>query len=106
MAPTPFLRGIGRFRRDPRLPQATWPMMKIPVGLRVELAGSELVIGYRTKNEDLGFRGDAAGRTFEVFFDGSPVVQIPAVYGEGTISWNRDVSGRVIVYTPEGMRPQ
>lgn len=81
-------------------------MAKIPVGLRLELVGSEVSFSYRTDTDQLGFRGDAAGRIFEVFFDGVSVGQVPAVLGEGTVSWRRTERGRIIVYMPEGMRPE
>ncbi|MFN2544611.1 MAG: SGNH/GDSL hydrolase family protein [Actinomycetota bacterium] len=116
MDPKPFLRGIAfdgnervpypRAKPDPRLPQDTWAQARIPVGVRLELvADAEAVeIDYRTTTEDLGYRGDAAGRAFTSWSDGERLDEQEAELGEGTVRLGAS-GGRTIVYLPEGMRP-
>jgi len=92
-----------------RLPLDTWSCARIPVGVRLELIGdaSEIEIAYRTETEELGYRGDGAGRTFAVWRDGRPVDCEKASLGEGTVrlSLGETVDARAIVYVPEGMKP-
>jgi lysophospholipase L1-like esterase len=116
MDPRPFLRGVAfpaagsvpypRAKPDPRLPRDTWEQAKIPVGVRLELVGDDVEITYRTQTNDLGYRGDGAGRTFEVWRGGERVDEEKAELGEGTtklaLGTGRDAA---IVYLPEGMRP-
>jgi lysophospholipase L1-like esterase len=117
MDPRPFLRGVAfpaagpvpypRAKPDPRLPRDTWEQAKIPVGVRLELVGDEVEIAYRTQTDDLGYRGDGAGRTFEVWRGGERVDEEKAELGEDTmklaLGTGRDAA---IVYLPEGMRPE
>ncbi len=117
MDPTPFLRGVAfpptkgvpypRAKPDPRLPADTWAQAKIPVGVRLELTGDAVEIAYRTHTDDLGYRGDGAGRTFAVWRDGKPVDEEKADLGEGTVKLQLGSSGdRAVVYLPEGMKPE
>ena len=117
MDPRPFLRGVAfppakgvpypRAKPDPRLPRDTWEQAKIPVGVRLELVGAEVEIAYRAATDDLGYRGDAAGRTFDVWRGEERVDEQKAELGEGRVTLDLG-SGedRAIVYLPEGMRPE
>ena len=75
MEAQPFIRGcafaatssVPYPRADPadtRMPRDTWQTAQLPVGVRLELTGeAEAVdIAYLTATEDLGYRGDGAGR--------------------------------------------
>jgi lysophospholipase L1-like esterase len=98
-----------RAKQDPRLPADTWAQAKIPVGVRLELAGgSEVEIVYRTETDELGYRGDGAGRTFAAWRGGTLVDEEKADVGEGhvTLQLGAGSADRVIVYLPEGMRPE
>jgi lysophospholipase L1-like esterase len=117
MDPKPFLRGVAfpaagsvpypRARPDSRLPGDTWGQAKIPVGVRLELAGEEVEVAYRTQTDDLGYRGDGAGRTFHVWSGGEQVDEQKAEFGEGTVTLALGRGGdRAIVYLPEGMKPE
>src|SRR5947209_17382116 len=96
MDPKPFLRGVAfpptnripypRAKPDPRLPADTWAQAKIPVGVRLELVGDAVDIVYRTKTDDLGYRGDSAGRTFSVWREGELVDEEKADLGDGRVS--------------------
>ena len=118
--PEPFLRGavfpgtrrVPYPRADPvdrmRLPGDTWMMASLPVGVRLELVGDagEVEIRYTTTTDQLGYRGDGAGRTFQAFSDGMVVGEVEAALGEGVA--RLPLGGgdeRTIVYLPEGMRP-
>ena len=93
MDPRLFLRGVAFFgtggvaypRARPddaaRLPLDTWHQAQIPVGVRLEVAGDapQLTIAYRTKTDELGYRGDGAGRTFAVWRRGE-LVAVPRAH--------------------------
>ena len=121
MDPGPFLRGNAfpgvrgvpypRAKPDPRLPRDTWNQASIPVGVRLEMSGTEARIAYRTGTEDLGYRGDGAGRSFSVWRENRLLDEQRAVPGEGevTLKLGETPSGhedRAIVYLPEGMKPE
>lgn len=118
---SPFLRGrawppgagVAYPRADPadfaRLPIDTWGTAQLPVGVRIEFVGDapSVTVGYRTETDDLGYRGDGAGRSFTLWIDGQ-VDEQPAVLGQGVVELRAgarpaDLPG--IVYLPEGMRP-
>jgi lysophospholipase L1-like esterase len=120
--PEPFLRGCAfsaagdaaypRARNDDRLPRDTWAMASIPVGVRLELVGdaAQVEIGYETATDDLGYRGDGAGRFFSLWRNGRLVGETPAVLGAGVATLDLSLGGEqrdapAIVYLPEGMRP-
>lgn len=120
MNPEPFLRGRAfpgipgvpypRARPEdaPRLPADTWAQAKIPAGVRLELAGDaeEIEIAYETRTDELGHRGEGAGRTFAVWRGGAPVDEEKAQLGEGRVRLRLAAGGgRAIVYLPEGMKP-
>lgn len=95
---------------DTRIPRDTWEMAQIPAGVRLELIGeAEAVdIAYTTATEDLGYRGEGAGRTFTLWRGGKLVDEEKADLGDGRVrlalgGWPRDE--RAIVYLPEGMKP-
>src|SRR5258708_14187405 len=95
--PEPFLRGcawragagVSYPRADPRdftrLPIDTWGCAQLPVSVRLEFVGdaNEVSIRYRTETEDLGYRGDGAGRTFALWRDGEPGDDVPAALCAG-----------------------
>ncbi len=76
--PTPYLRGcvwpagagVPYPRANPadfaRLPIDTWGTAQLPVGVRLEFEGdaAAVEIDYRTETDDMGFRGDGAGKVF------------------------------------------
>ena len=121
MDTAPFIRGcafdgttsVPYPRADPadtRIPRDTWQTARLPVGVRLELMGeAEAVdIAYVTQTEDLGYRGDGAGRTFSLWRAGTLVDEEKAELGEGRVrlalgGWPGDV--RAVVYLPEGMKP-
>jgi lysophospholipase L1-like esterase len=120
--PAPFVRGcawpagagVPYPRADPsdstRLPVDTWATAQLPVGVRLELVGdAEAVrIEYHTATDDLGYRGDGAGRTFALWRGGACIDESPAVLGDGHVELRAGPAGpddRAIVYLPEGMRP-
>ena len=121
MEAAPFIRGcvfagtskVPYPRADPsdtRIPRDTWQTAQLPVGVRLELVGeAEAVdIAYTTQTEDLGYRGDGAGRTFSLWRAGTLVDEEKAELGEGRVrlalgGWPGDE--RTIVYLPEGMKP-
>lgn len=121
MEAAPFIRGcaftgtasVPYPRADPvdtRIPRDTWEMAQIPAGVRLELIGeAEAVdIAYKTTTDNLGYRGDGAGRTFTLWRGGKLVDEEKADTGEGRVrlalgGWPRDE--RAIVYLPEGMKP-
>src|SRR5260221_14212453 len=82
--PEPFLRGCAfpaapgvpypRAKNDDRLPRDTWAMASIPVGVRLEFLGdaTQVEIAYETATDDLGYRGDGAGRAFTLWRGGRP----------------------------------
>jgi len=119
--PAPFLRGVAFPGNDrvpyprakpedaARLPLDTWSCARIPVGVRLELVGDapEIEIAYRTETEELGYRGDGAGRKFAVWRDGHKADEEKATLGDGTVrlSLGDPADARAIVYIPEGMKP-
>lgn len=121
MEAAPFIRGcafagtssVPYPRADPadtRIPRDTWQTAQLPVGVRLELTGEAdaVDIAYVTATEDLGYRGDGAGRTFSLWRAGTLVDEEKADYGEGRVrlalgGWPGDE--RAIVYLPEGMKP-
>ena len=120
MDPGPFLRGAAfpgtdrvpypRARADDfsRLPVDTWATAQIPAGVRLELIGDaeEIEIDYRTRTEELGYRGDGAGRTFAVWRGAEKVDEDKASLGEGTVRLRLgDASSRTVIHIPEGMKP-
>jgi lysophospholipase L1-like esterase len=125
--PAPFIRGcafdgapdVPYPRADPldaaRLPGDTWATARLPVGVRLELVGDAtgVTLHYRTQTADLGYRGAGAGTTFSLWRGGTQVDEAPAVLGEGEVrlatgggAGTTGADGRVIVYLPEGMRPE
>ena len=120
MDPKPFLRGVAfwgggrapypRAKPDDaaRLPLDTWHQAQIPVGVRLELVGEgDVTITYRTATDELGVRGDGAGRTFAAYRGDELVDEEKAELGDGraTIRLGSGTD-RAIVYLPEGMRPE
>ncbi|MCA1831130.1 MAG: SGNH/GDSL hydrolase family protein [Actinomycetota bacterium] len=122
MDPAPFLRGVAfpgtksvpYPRANPqdaaRLPLDTWAMAQVPAGVRLEFAtdADEVEIVYETKTDDLGSRGDGAGRTFALWRFLQPVSEDKAVLGEGRarLACGETSEHRCIVYLPEGMKPR
>jgi lysophospholipase L1-like esterase len=122
MDPTPFLCGNAFTGNDKvpypraslqdtfRLPFDTWMQAQIPATVRLEIAGDarEIEIAYETVTDDLGYRGDGAGRTFALWRNLSLVSEEKAELGSGTVRLSMgDASDhRAIVYLPEGMRPR
>ena len=119
MDPGPFLRGVAfpgvrgvpypRAKPDdaPRLPLDTWHQAQIPVGVRLELLGREVELAYRTVTDELGYRGDGAGRTFAVWRGDELVDEEKADLGEGRVTLRLgEGDGPAAVYLPEGMRPE
>jgi lysophospholipase L1-like esterase len=119
--PQPFIRGcafrgtehVPYPRADPvdtRVPRDTWQTAQLPVGVRLELVGdAEAVdIAYVTATDDLGYRGDGAGRTFALWRGGTLVDEAKADYGDGRVRLalgGGPGDERAIVYLPEGMKP-
>ena len=70
-----------------RLPIDTWATAQLPVGVRLEFEGSAhaVEIEYRTETDDLGYRGDGAGKFFTVIRDDLVVDEQPAVLGAGSV---------------------
>jgi lysophospholipase L1-like esterase len=95
---------------DTRIPRDTWQTAQLPVGVRLELVGdAEAVdIAYVTATDDLGYRGDGAGRTFALWRGGTLVDEEKAEHGQGRVRLalgGRPGDERAVVYLPEGMRP-
>lgn len=121
MDPAPFLRGVAFGgtakvaypRAKPadaiRLPLDTWRQAQIPVGVRLEFAGDADVIeiDYRTTTDDLGYRGDGAGRTFAAWRGNELIAEDKALFGEATarLELGAPSDERVVIYLPEGMKP-
>jgi lysophospholipase L1-like esterase len=122
MDPEPFIRGrvfpgnerVPYPRAKPedfaRLPVDTWVQARIPVGIRLEFEGDAegVEIEYATRSGELGYRGDGAGRTFDLWQGGRRGAQVPAEVGQGKVRFDLSESGagRTIVYLPEGMKPR
>ena len=63
-------------------------------------------VEYTTQTDELGYRGDSAGRTFSVWRGGSQVDEQPARLGGGSVRLELGHGvDRAIVYLPEGMKP-
>ncbi len=101
-------------RADPsplgeRLPRDTWGAACIPAGVRFEWSGDarSVEVEYETRTDDLGYRGDGAGRHFTLFQGERFVCQAPARLGRGSVRLECDPADRLrrILYLPEGMRP-
>jgi len=113
-APVPYPRA------DPgplgeRLPRDTWAAACIPVGVRLEGVGDVSVfeLEYETRCDDLGYRGDGAGRSFALFRDGERVAELPARLGRARVRFElpaggapRDADAHFTLYLPEGMKPE
>jgi lysophospholipase L1-like esterase len=112
--PYPATEGVPYPRFDPadaaRVPADTWQCARLPAGVRLELVGdaSALTIDYTTATDELGYRGAGAGTSFASWRDGRQVDEQPAVLGRGrvTVSLGRPADAPVVVYLPEGMRPE
>jgi lysophospholipase L1-like esterase len=118
----PFLRGVAfpgnervpYPRAKPqdfaRLPVDTWVQARIPVGIRLEFVGeAEAVeIHYVTRTGELGYRGDGAGRDFDLWHGGRRHARVPAEVGQGRVRLPlpQSEADRTIVYLPEGMKPR
>lgn len=120
MDPAPFMRGCAfpgtqgvpypRAKADDaaRLPGDTWATAQIPATVRIEISGSAeaVEIEYTTATDDMGYRGDGAGRLFDVWRDAVRVGSRQAVLGRGSVRIPMgEGAGRAIVYLPEGMKP-
>ena len=121
MDPAPFIRGcaftgtahVPYPRADPadaRLPRDTWRTAQLPVGVRLELVGDAdaVDLAYTTATDDLGYRGEGAGRTFALWRGGKLVDEEKADLGDGRVrlalgGWPGDEPA--VVYLPEGMKP-
>ena len=118
--PEPYVRGCAwpaaRWatypRCDPadhsRLPVDTWGTAQVPATVRLELVGEAqaVEIVYRTATDDLGYRGDGAGRSFVLYGDEAEVDEQAAILGEGTVRLLlAGEAERWTVYLPEGMKP-
>jgi lysophospholipase L1-like esterase len=119
--PEPFLRGcafraglaVPYPRADPRdagrLPADTWGTATIPATVRFEFVGDAAAVelDYETTTDDLGYRGDGAGRLFELWRGGEKVSSAPAGLGPGSVRLEagNPVAGPATVYLPEGMKP-
>ena len=102
-------------RADPadfsRLPIDTWGTATIPVGVRLEFAGTAraVQIAYRTRTADLGYRGDGAGTFFAAYQGEKFIAYADAMFGEGMAMLDladADPALPVTVYLPEGMKPE
>ncbi len=120
--PEPFVRGapypatgdVPYPRADPsdlaRLPADLWHAATVPVGVRLELVGDAQAVdvAYRTKNGNLGYRGDGAGVTFSVWRAGRQVAEADAELGDGLIRLRLGSTAPerpATIYLPEGMLP-
>lgn len=120
--PEPFLRGAPYPphpdatypRADPsalgeRLPRDTWAAACVPAGVRLEWIGDARVveIEYETRTDQLGYRGEGAGRCFTLFQGERSVCEVPAQLGRDLVRLASTAHGadRHILYLPEGMKP-
>src|SRR5437762_5648567 len=99
MDPAPFLCGNAFTGNDKvpypraslqdtfRLPFDTWMQAQIPAAVRLEIAGdaSAVDIAYTTTTDNLGYRGDGAGRTFALWRNLFLVSEEKAELGSGTV---------------------
>lgn len=121
--PEPFLRGcafegapgVPYPRADPgdseRLPGDTWRTACLPVSVRLEMTGDAngVEVAYGTATDDLGYRGDGAGRFFSLWRGGAEVDRAEACLGEGMARLEMGggpPEAPAVVYMPEGMRPE
>jgi lysophospholipase L1-like esterase len=119
--PEPYLRGCAfpaapgvpypRAAMDAlgeRLPADTLATARLPVGVRFEWIGDAraVVVDYETATDDLGYRGDGAGRSFSLFRGSERVDEQPAGLGRHRVELSAGQGDeRAILYLPEGMRP-
>jgi lysophospholipase L1-like esterase len=123
--PEPFLRGCA-FEAVPgvpypranlasdreRLPGDTVAAASIPVGVRFELVGDaeQLEVEYETATDELGYRGEGAGRFFSLWRGGQSLAVAPAELGAGVVKLalrpGSDPQRPAILYLPEGMKPR
>jgi lysophospholipase L1-like esterase len=101
-------------RADPsplgeRLPRDTWAAACIPAGVRFEWVGDarSVEVEYETRTDDLGYRGDGAGRHFSLFQGERLTDEAEAKLGRGSVRLECDPKDttRRVLYLPEGMRP-
>lgn len=98
-------------RADPtdfRLPQDTWATAQLPVGVRLEFAtdAEAVEIDYSCATDDLGYRGEGAGTTFEAWRGDAVVATAAAQVGRNVARLSPvGGDGTVVVAVPEGMRP-
>jgi len=120
--PEPFLRGCAfgpapdvpypRAAIEPpgdRLPADTLAVASLPVGVRFEWVGDaeSVVVDYETREDDLGYRGDGAGRTFALYRGTERVDEQPARLGRHRVELAGGAGeGPRILYLPEGMKPR
>ena len=90
-----------------RLPQDTWLMASIPVGVRLEISGPavEIDVRYHAAQEAFGYLGGGEGHSFVVWRDGERVGELAAEVGEHTLRLPGPAGGTAIVYLPERMGP-
>jgi len=92
-----------------RLPADTLAVASLPVGVRCEWVGDAraVVVDYEAATDDLGYRGEGAGRCFALFRGGERVAEQPARRGRHQVELAAgDGEGRAILYLPEGMKPR
>jgi lysophospholipase L1-like esterase len=92
-----------------RLPADTLAAAALPVGVRLELIGDarSVELTYETRTDDLGHRGEGAGRCFEAWRGDRRVARVEAKLGPGQATLELGGPGeRVRIYLPEGMRPR
>lgn len=95
-----------------RLPADTWASAQVPVGVRIELAGTapQVEVAYTCATDSLGYRGEGAGTTFTVWSGDRLLAEEPAQVGAHTLTLPLaeglvDGVDRVTLHLPEGMRP-
>jgi lysophospholipase L1-like esterase len=90
-----------------RLPQDTWMMASIPVGVRLELTGDadEVEVRYHAAQEAFGYLGGGEGHEFVVWRDGDRLVEVDAEVGEHRVRLPGPGGGAAVVYLPERMLP-
>lgn len=91
-----------------RLPADTLAAASLPVGVRCEWIGGAraVTVDYEAATDDLGYRGEGAGRCFALFRGGERVDEQPARRGRHRVELAAgDGEGRAILYLPEGMKP-
>jgi lysophospholipase L1-like esterase len=90
-----------------RLPQDTWAMASIPVGVRLELTGAadEVEVRYHAAQEAFGYLGGGEGHSFVAYVDGERVAESRAEVGEHSVRLPGPAGGTALVYLPERMGP-